>query len=38
MQLEFNMHNLNELLKKKYEENPSASYFNADILKYHVST
>ena len=29
---------LSALLKKQSEQNPSASYFNVDILKYQVST
>lgn len=28
---------LSALLKKQSEQNPSASYFNVDILKYQVS-
>lgn len=35
--LEFNMSALSALLKKQSEQNPSASYFNVDILKYQVS-
>lgn len=34
--LEFNMSVLSALLKKQSEQNPSASYFNVDILKYQV--
>ena len=34
---EFNMKSLQELLKQQSELNPSASYFNVDILKYQVS-
>jgi len=33
---EFNMKNLQDLLKQQSEQNPSASYFNVDILKYQV--
>ena len=33
---EFNMKSLQELLKQQSEQNPSASYFNVDILKYQV--
>ena len=33
---EFNMKSLQELLKQQSEENPGASYFNVDILKYQV--
>lgn len=35
---EFNMKSLQELLKQQSEQNPSASYFNVDILKYQVTT
>ncbi|KAK9889229.1 hypothetical protein WA026_004505 [Henosepilachna vigintioctopunctata] len=34
--VEFNMNALSCLLKKQFEQNPSASYFNVDILKYQV--
>ena len=34
---EFNMKSLQELLKQQSEQNPSASYFNVDILKYQVT-
>ncbi|RZB39838.1 FCH domain only protein 2 [Asbolus verrucosus] len=34
--LEFNMTALSSLLKKQSEQNPSASYFNVDILKYQI--
>lgn len=34
--IEFNMSALSTLLKKQSEQNPSASYFNVDILKYQV--
>ena len=33
---EFNMKSLQELLKQQSEQNPNASYFNVDILKYQV--
>ncbi|XP_060844591.1 F-BAR domain only protein 2 isoform X4 [Rhopalosiphum padi] len=33
---EFNMPALTSLLRKQFEQNPSASYFNVDILKYQV--
>ncbi len=33
---EFQMTALKELLKKQAEQNPKASYFNIDILKYQV--
>lgn len=33
---EFDMKALKELLKKQYDQSPSASYFNIDILKYQV--
>lgn len=35
--VEFKMSALSSLLKKQSEQNPSASYFNVDILKYQVS-
>lgn len=35
--VEFNMSALSSLLKKQSEQNPNASYFNVDILKYQVS-
>ena len=35
---EFNMSALIVLLKKHAEQNANASYFNVDILKYHVSS
>lgn len=34
--IEFNMATLSSLLRRQYEQNPSASYFNVDILKYNV--
>uniref|UniRef100_A0A6P7FFB0 F-BAR domain only protein 2 isoform X3 n=1 Tax=Diabrotica virgifera virgifera TaxID=50390 RepID=A0A6P7FFB0_DIAVI len=34
--IEFNMFALSSLLKKQSEQNPSASYFNVDILKYQI--
>ncbi|GFR31015.1 f-BAR domain only protein 2 [Trichonephila clavata] len=33
---EFNMQALTALLRKQYEHSPTASYFNIDILKYHI--
>lgn len=36
--LEFNMSALSALLKRQSEQNPSASYFNVEILRYQVST
>ncbi|KFM59697.1 FCH domain only protein 2, partial [Stegodyphus mimosarum] len=33
---EFNMQALTALLRKQFEQSPSASYFNIDILKYHI--
>ncbi|CAL1284388.1 unnamed protein product [Larinioides sclopetarius] len=33
---DFNMQALTGLLRKQYEQTPSASYFNIDILKYHI--
>ncbi|XP_078047996.1 F-BAR domain only protein 2 isoform X5 [Augochlora pura] len=33
---EFNMSALTTLLRKQAEQNPSASYFNVDILKYQI--
>jgi hypothetical protein len=33
---EFNMSALTALLRRQSEQNPSASYFNVDILKYQV--
>ncbi|XP_077549627.1 F-BAR domain only protein 2 isoform X2 [Haemaphysalis longicornis] len=33
---EFNMSLLTGLLRRQHEQSPSASYFNIDILKYHV--
>ena len=35
---EFNMHSLQELLHKQAELNPTASYFNIDILKYQIGS
>ena len=35
---QFDMKALRELLKAQSEQNPTASYFNIDILKYQVST
>jgi len=35
---EFRMNNLTALLRKQCERNPSASYFNVDILKYQILT
>lgn len=34
--LEFNMAALGALLRKQCEQNPTAAYFNVDILKYQV--
>lgn len=34
---DFNMPALTALLRKQFEQNPVASYFNVDILKYQVS-
>ncbi|XP_050738458.1 F-BAR domain only protein 2-like isoform X7 [Eriocheir sinensis] len=34
----FNMSALTSLLRKQAESNPSASYFNVDMIKYQVST
>ncbi|KAL1492767.1 hypothetical protein ABEB36_010967 [Hypothenemus hampei] len=36
MVVEFNMTDLSLLLKKQSEQNPNASYFNVDILKYQI--
>ncbi|XP_020811495.1 F-BAR domain only protein 2 isoform X3 [Drosophila serrata] len=36
--LEFNMGALTALLRRQAENNPTASYFNVDILKYQVRT
>ncbi|XP_034488163.1 F-BAR domain only protein 2 isoform X2 [Drosophila innubila] len=36
--LEFNMPALTALLRRQAEKNPTASYFNVDILKYQVRT
>ncbi|XP_037897923.1 F-BAR domain only protein 2 isoform X4 [Glossina fuscipes] len=36
--LEFNMPALTALLRRQAEHNPTASYFNVDILKYQVRT
>uniref|UniRef100_A0A1I8NWJ3 MHD domain-containing protein n=1 Tax=Stomoxys calcitrans TaxID=35570 RepID=A0A1I8NWJ3_STOCA len=36
--LEFNMSALTALLRRQAEHNPTASYFNVDILKYQVRT
>lgn len=36
--LEFNMPALTLLLRRQSEQNPSASYFNVDILKYTVKS
>ena len=33
---EFNMPSLKELMRRQSEQNPNASYFNIDILKYQV--
>lgn len=33
---EFNMASLKDLMRKQSEQNPNASYFNIDILKYQV--
>lgn len=33
---EFNMSALTTLLRRQAEQNPSASYFNVDILKYQI--
>nr|XP_023026312.1 F-BAR domain only protein 2-like [Leptinotarsa decemlineata] len=38
MGVEFNMSALSSLLKKQSEQNPSASYFNVDILKYQIKS
>lgn len=35
---DFNMPALTSLLRKQYEQTPSASYFNIDILKYHIKS
>lgn len=35
---DFNMPALIALLKKQYEQTPTASYFNIDILKYHIKS
>ena len=37
MVFEFQMLALKELLKKQSSQNPNASYFNIDILKYQVT-
>lgn len=37
LSFEFSMSALTLHLKKHAETNPNASYFNVDILKYHVS-
>lgn len=34
--LHFNMTTLTALLRRQYEQNPTASYFNVDILKYQI--
>ncbi|XP_050314762.1 F-BAR domain only protein 2 [Anthonomus grandis grandis] len=34
--VEFKMSSLSSLLKKQSEQNPNASYFNVDILKYQI--
>ncbi|XP_066157936.1 F-BAR domain only protein 2 isoform X6 [Euwallacea fornicatus] len=36
--VEFNMSYLSALLKKQSEQNPNASYFNVDILKYQIKS
>ncbi|CAH1121497.1 unnamed protein product [Ceutorhynchus assimilis] len=36
--IEFNMSALSLLLKKQSEQNPNASYFNVDILKYQIKS
>ncbi|XP_037040942.1 F-BAR domain only protein 2 isoform X9 [Bradysia coprophila] len=36
--LEFNMPALTSLLRRQSEQNPTASYFNVDILKYQVKS
>jgi hypothetical protein len=36
MLFDFNMCALTALLRRQSEQNPSASYFNVDILKYQV--
>lgn len=36
--LEFNMPALTQLLRRQSEQNPSASYFNVDILKYTIKS
>lgn len=33
---EFNMSALTALLRRQAEQNPTASYFNVDILKYQI--
>lgn len=33
---EFNMSALTSLLRRQAEQNPTASYFNVDILKYQI--
>ncbi|KAI5732372.1 hypothetical protein M8J77_025790 [Diaphorina citri] len=38
MTCEFNMSALSSLLRKQCEQNPSASYFNVDILKYQIKS
>ena len=35
---EFNMSALTALLRRQAEQNPAASYFNVDILKYQIKT
>lgn len=36
--LEFNMQDLTALLRQQSEQNPTAQYFNIDILKYQIKT
>lgn len=36
MVFEFNMSSLTALLRRQADQNPTASYFNVDILKYQV--
>ncbi|CAB3381637.1 Hypothetical predicted protein [Cloeon dipterum] len=35
---EFNMGALTALLRRQYDQNPTASYFNVDILKYQIKS
>lgn len=36
--IEFNMQSLTALLRRQHEQNHGASYYNVDILKYHIKT